>query len=293
MQTHVARTNALDSARWGLGSVEHWYGLPEAMLSDGRLQAYPLDYNYENEFARFSAAGALWPQAAEPGSQPWNDLLDELVACGLTLDPTFNVYVGLRDAERVQEAAWHREYTAPQLWDYWQPGSGSHGSFFTDWGTEQESLWRRNFTLWMAFVKDFFDRGGRVTTGTDPGSIFSLFGFDLPAEMELLREAGLRPLEIVRAATLSGAELVGAADRIGSVEVGKLADLLVIDENPLANLKVLYGHGRRKLAEDGAVERVGGVKYTVKNGIVYDAPELLARVRDTVRDERERRAAAS
>jgi hypothetical protein len=293
MQTYVARTNALDSARLGLSSIEHWYGLPEAIIADGRLQAYPPDYNYEDEFARFTGAGALWAQAAEPGSARWTELIEELLACGTTLDPTFNVYVGLRDAERVQESAWHRDYTAPQLWDYWQPGSGSHGSFFTDWGTEQETLWRRNFTLWMTFVKEYFDRGGRVTAGTDPGSIFSLFGFDMPAEMELLREAGLRPLEIVRAATLSGAQLLGADADIGSIEVGKLADLLVIDENPLANLKVLYGHGRQRMKADGVIERAGGVKHTLKNGIVYDAPALLARVRETVLEERAKRAHAA
>jgi hypothetical protein len=290
MQTYVARTNALDSARWGLSSVEHWYGLPEAILADGRVQAYPADYNFQDEFKRFAGAGALWSQAAEPGSRKWDELLDELLSCGTTLDPTFNVYVGLRDAERVQESAWHADYTAPQLWDYWQPNSGSHGSFFTDWGTEQETLWRRNFTLWMTFVKDYFDRGGRVTTGTDPGSIFSLWGFDMAAEMELLRETGLRPLEIIRAATLSGAELLGASADLGSVEPGKFADLLVIDENPLANLKVLYGHGRRRMNSDGEMGRAGGVKLTVKNGIVYDAPALLARVRDTVQEERAKRA---
>jgi hypothetical protein len=286
-QGYTAQATALDSARWGLSSIEHFYGLPEAMLAQGRLHRYPLDYNYQNEVQRFADAGTVWAQAAEPGSRQWNDLLDELVSTSVVLDPTLNVYIGLRDAARVQNSEWHHDYTAPQLWSYWQPDSGAHGSFFEDWGTEQEIVWRDNFRRWMLFVKAYVDRGGHVTVGTDPGSIFKLFGFGFPEEMELLRECGLDPLEVVRAATLWGAQLLGWSDRLCSIEAGKLADLCIVAENPLANLKVLYGHGRLKL-NDGRLERVGGVVHTVKDGIVYDAARLRARVQEVVAAERER-----
>ena len=73
-------------------------------------------------------------------------------------------------------------------------------------------------------------------------------------------------------------------DRIGSVRVGKLADLVITEENPLANFKVLYGTGHFKLGADNQPTRVGGVKYTIKDGIVFDAGELLADVRKIVED---------
>lgn len=73
-------------------------------------------------------------------------------------------------------------------------------------------------------------------------------------------------------------------DRIGSVRVGKLADLVITEENPIANFKVLYGTGHFKLGDDNKPERVGGVKYTIKDGIVFDAKELLADVRKIVRE---------
>lgn len=289
-QGTVAQANALDSARWGLSSIEHFYGIPEALFEDRQLAAYPLDYNFQDEAVRFADAGSLWLQAAEPGSRRWDEVLDELTQTGVVLDPTFNVYVGLRDATRVQTFPWHQAFTAPQLWAYWQPASGAHGSFFEDWGTEQEVVWSASFRRWMLFVKAFLDRGGHVSVGTDPGSIFSLFGFAFPQELELLREAGMRPLEIVRAATLWGAELLGVGRDLGTVEAGKLADLAIVAENPLANLKTLYGNGRPKLQGDGTVQRVGGVRYTVKDGVLYDAPQLLERVRDVVAAERERHA---
>ena len=287
-QLNVARWNVLHSARAGLTSMEHWYGLPEALFEDRTVQDYPLDYNYNNEQDRFEEAGKLWQQAAKPYSEHWNKVMDELISLDFTLDPTFNIYEASRDLQRARRAEWHEDYTLPSLWDFYQPSKISHGSYWHYWGTEQEVAWKENYKLWMTFVNEYKNRGGRVTTGSDSGFIFQLYGFAYIREMELLREAGFHPLEIIRSATLNGAEALGMDDQIGTVTVGKLADFVVVAENPLENLKVLYGTGAIKLTEDNKVVRVGGVKYTIKDGIIYDAKALLKEVKQMVDAEKKR-----
>jgi hypothetical protein len=174
-QLNVARWNVLHSARAGLTSMEHWYGLPEALFENRTVQDYPLDYNYNNEQHRFEEAGRLWKQAAKPYSEHWNAVMDELLALDFTLDPTFNIYEASRDLHRARRAEWHEYYTLPSLWDFYQPSKISHGSYWHDWGTEQEVAWRENYKLWMTFVNEFKNRGGRVTTGSDSGFIFQLY----------------------------------------------------------------------------------------------------------------------
>ena len=128
----------------------------------------------------------------------------------------------------------------------------------------------------MRFVNEYKNRGGRVVVGSDAGYIFQLYGFGFIQEMELLQEAGFHPLEVIWSATLKGAEALGLDDEIGSIQIGKKADLVILDEDPLENLKMLYGTGWIRLNDDtGEVERVGGVRWTVKDGIVYDARALL------------------
>jgi imidazolonepropionase-like amidohydrolase len=136
--------------------------------------------------------------------------------------------------------------------------------------------------------------GGRVVTGTDSGFIFKTYGFGYPEELEMLQEAGFHPLEVVQAATMNGAlslyEPKGIVEPpIGMVRVGKLADLVIVKENPLQNFKTLYGTGTLRLNETTQkLERVGGVSYTVKDGIVYDAKKLLADVAEMVASEKRR-----
>lgn len=274
-QMSVARWNVLHSARAGLTSMEHWYGLPEALFEDRTVQNYPLDYNYNNEQHRFEEAGKLWEQAAKPYSDHWNTVMNELLELDFTLDPTFNIYEASRDLHKARRAEWHDTYTLPSLWKFYQPSKISHGSYWHYWGTEQEISWKKNYQLWMTFVNEYKNRGGRVTAGSDSGFIFQLYGFAYIRELELLREAGFHPLEVIRAATLNGAEALGMEDQIGSIEIGKMADFVILEENPLKNFKALYGTGAIKLTENNEVVRVGGVKYTVKDGIIYDAKALL------------------
>jgi imidazolonepropionase-like amidohydrolase len=281
-QLSVARWNVLHSARAGMTSMEHWYGLPEALFNDRTVQHYRLDYNYQNEQHRFEEAGKLWKQAAEPYSEHWNKVMNELLALDFTIDPTFNIYEASRDLHRARRAEWHEDYTLPSLWKFYEPSKISHGSYWHYWGTEQEVEWKHNYKLWMTFVNEYKNRGGRVTVGTDSGFIYQLYGFAYPRELELLREAGFHPLEVIRAATLNGAEALGWDDKIGSVQIGKLADFVIVEENPLMNLKVLYGTGAIKLNKDNEVVRVGGVKYTIKDGIIYDAKRLLSDVKSIV-----------
>lgn len=283
-QTRVVYNNVLQSARLGLTSMTHWYGLPEAMFDDKIIQDYPLDYNYNNEQHRFEEAGRLWAQAAKPGSDTWNNVMDELVELDFTINPTFTIYEASRNLMAQRRAEWHEKYTLPSLWRFYAPSRISHGSYWLDWGTEQEIAWKENYRLWMQFVNEFKNKGGRVTLGSDAGYIYKLYGFAYIQEMEMMREAGFHPLEIFQSASLKAAEVLGRDHELGTIEVGKLADMVLVDANPMANLKVLYGTGAIFVDEENNVKRHGGIAYTIKDGIIFDAKQLLRDVEKMVED---------
>ncbi|MCJ7816215.1 MAG: amidohydrolase family protein, partial [Xanthomonadales bacterium] len=151
-QLDVVQWNVLDSARAGLTSMEHWYGLPEAMFEDQVIQDYPADYNYSNEQDRFGQAGRLWAQTAAPGSDKWNAVRDELIALDFTLDPTLTIYEASRDLMREMNADWQQDYAHPNLWSFFQPSRKAHGSYWFDWTTSDEIAWKENYRLWMLFL---------------------------------------------------------------------------------------------------------------------------------------------
>ena len=214
-----------------------------------------------------------------------------MVEQGVTLNPTFNIYSASRDVMRARNLEWHEQYTLPQLMEFYSPSLTNHGSYYHDWSSEDEVAWRNFYRKWFDLTREFHRRGGRVTAGSDPGYIYQTWGFAYIGELEMLREAGLTPLEVIRAATMNGAEEIwqskGGNPPFGTIKPGKLADLVIVPENPLANLKVLYGTGHTRLNRDtNQLETVGGVRWTVKDGIVYDAHQLLADVAEMVEAEK-------
>lgn len=282
-QMAVTRVNALTSAGWGLTSSEHYYGLPEALFDDRIVQSFPLDYNYNDEYFRFSVAGQTFQQAAQPGSAKWNEVLHRFLELGHTFVPTFNIYDANRDLMRARRADWHDEYTWNAVWKYFQPQRGGHGAYWYRWSTSNEIEWKQHYRNWMQFINEYKNLGGRVCAGSDSGFIFQIFGFGFIRELELLQEAGFHPIEVLRAATSQSAALLGIDDDTGSVDVGKRADLLVHDHNPLEDFKLLYGTGAMRLNDDtGKVKWQRALRWTVRAGVVYDTEELLADVRKLV-----------
>ena len=191
----------------------------------------------------------MWAQAAEPGSDKWNQVRDELIALNFTINPTLTIYEASRDLMREMNADWHQDYTHPNLWQFFQPSRDSHGSYWFDWTTEDEIAWKNNFRKWMTLSERLQEPWRQGHAG---------FGFRIHLEGLRFR---LHPRNGIiaggrlssaggsyAAATIHGAQVLGMDDRIGSIRVGKLADLVVTEYNPLRNFKVLYGTGHFKLA---------------------------------------------
>jgi hypothetical protein len=98
--------------------------------------------------------------------------------------------------------------------------------------------------------------GARVVTGS--GAPLTPYGLGLHAELQLLARTGLQPFQVLKMATLDAARVLGAGDDLGSIHKGKLADLIIVDGDPLMD-----------------ISRTARVLVTIMNGRPYEMAELL------------------
>lgn len=273
----VEETNVWDDIAGGTTSIEHWYGIPDAAIRDKR-QHFPSDYNYNDETDRFRWAGRLWREA-DPVLL--DSVLASMVRANVSWVPTLDIYEASRDLQRAQTQPWFRDYLHPALEDYFKPDPANHGSYFIGWSSTDEVYWKENYRLWMGALRKFEQMGGTIACGDDAGFIYQMYGFGLIREMELHAEAGFNPLQIIEHCTGNAARVLGEEKRLGRVRAGFLADLIVVDGNPLEDLKVLYPTGTTAIV-DGKAVATGGVLWTIKGGVPYHGPTLLREVRDLV-----------
>jgi len=279
----VEETDAWDDAAFGVTSIEHWYGVPDAALLGS--QNFPHWYNYNDENHRFRYAGRLWREA-DPAKL--KQVLGTMVEKEVAWCPTFVIYEANRDLLRAVNQPWFSDYLHPVLEEYFQPSPANHGSYHWNWSTTDEVFWKENYKIWMKAVQAFARMGGVVGCGEDAGYIYMLYGFSLIRELELHQEAGFHPIDVIQHATGNNARILGEEERLGRVRQGFLADLILVQGNPLQNLKYLYPTGVREL-NDNHLVKVGGVQWTIKDGFVYDAPQLLQEVKTMVDEARKNR----
>ena len=273
----VEETNAWDDVKFGTTSIEHWYGIPDAAIPNLR-QNFPSDYNYSDETDRFRWAGRLWREA-DP--KILDSLLVAMVKANVAWVPTMNIYEASRDLQRAQTQPWFADYLHPSLENYFKPDAANHGSYFIGWSSTDEVFWKENYRIWMAALRDFERKGGTIGCGDDAGFIYQLYGYGLIREMELHAEAGFHPLKVIEHCTGNNARILGEESRLGRVRVGWLADLIVVDGNPLEDIKVLYAGGTSAV-RDGKEVRTLGSEWIIKDGIPYNGPQLLREVKAIV-----------
>jgi len=109
----------------------------------------------------------------------------------------------------------------------------------------------------LANLRAVWDAGITVVMGTDAGNIGTLHGPSVFREMEIMTKAGLTPLQVLRSATVNGAKAMGTDRQLGVIAAGRLADLVILDADPLVDVNNL-----------SRIDRV------VKDGRAFPADEL-------------------
>jgi len=92
---------------------------------------------------------------------------------------------------------------------------------------------------------------------------------------------------VVQHATGNNAKILGMEKKLGRIRTSYLADLILVDENPLENFKFLYPTGVMDL-KDGKLISRGGVKWTIKDGFIYHAPTMLEDVKKIASQARQK-----
>jgi len=175
-----------------------------------------------------------WFDYVDYESTEYTDLVRAILSHQVTIDPTLVVFEAMAWSDDPKITASPDLATTPQsLLETW------HGGFqlTQGWKPEDFAATKRSWPHVLEFVKRLHDAGVRLTIGTDVPNPWIAPGTSFHRELSLLVSAGITPAEVVRMATKNGAEALGISTDVGTVTAGKVADLVILDANPLERIE--------------------------------------------------------
>ena len=222
-----------DSMRWGIDGVEHMVGIGFAAMTsaDGRKM-------FEGKHIEAGHKNSTLYQWMDPAT--FDSLIAEMVKNNVYINPTLHFEwkgINRRTSEHELEDTKLLNHPSLQyvplderlvtLGQYhWADGRTS----------AEKEQYAKGYRRVQEFLARFVTAGGKVYSGTDSAAATTP-GLSMHHEMELLVDAGLTPMQSIMSSTLWGAEILHLAQQLGTVEVGKLADLVVLDANPLDDIR--------------------------------------------------------
>ena len=196
---HLFLTSWTDAARFNIDALTH--ALPES--------PYLLPADKREMFLKVGVPWnhLLWLDLVNLDGPEIDDMINALVQNKVAVDPTLVIF----------EAIYSQD----------NGGNGINGN------KQFMKLWPKALQL----VKMLYDRGVLIMAGSDIPNFGLIPGISLHHELELLADTGIPPLEVIKIGTKNGAEALGILDYVGTIEDGKQADIIILDANPISNIR--------------------------------------------------------
>jgi len=226
---HLGLVDAVTAARAGVRTIEHLSGVVEAASDEAGLLR-----------SAHQRPGLAWPQVMQAwgvtADGPLDGVAQALARTGVFLVPTLVAEEALAAGPGMRV----RPGEIPDsVLDAWRVAAVTA---LTQGATVDSTMFPRAFEKQAFFLRKFRDTRGVVVAGTNSPRPGLAPGASLHRELELLVQVGLTPAEAIRAATMDAA-LALAADSLGRVAAGRVADLVVVEADPLADIRNLQRIG--------------------------------------------------
>jgi imidazolonepropionase-like amidohydrolase len=215
---------------------------------------------YAKESLRAGADGMMHGIIDAPVDQEFIDLMKRSGAVYIPTMGLFNDVADVAAWARRQAPNWDKAgLQPPRLYEFFTSPAGvkQFETFMNNTAFTKEHL-----PTVKANLKKVFDAGIPVVLGTDSGFVGVLLGVSTHIELELMVEAGLKPEDVLRTATINAARMIGREKDLGTIEAGKWADLVILDANPLQD-----------------VRNVTRIYRTLKGGVVYEPIDPAVAIR--------------
>ncbi len=177
-----------------------------------------------------------WTENFDINGPEMKNLTKALVDNNVVVDPTLVIMEAMfwgNDSKLLEIL--EPDFAPKDAAEYWR--NFKQHPYTNGWSDEAFDEAQKAFPVFLQMVKQFYDSGVLITAGTDEGNPWMTPGVSLHRELELLVKAGIPALEVLKIATQNGAQALHILDEVGTIEVGKQADLIVLSENPIENIK--------------------------------------------------------
>lgn len=199
---HLYMTSWTDAANLGIDALTHGVPVNPFLLPSGDRREQFIE-NGGGPFEHF-----LWLDLVDLNSTEIEEMINALVENDIPVDPTLSIYETMLNED----------------------GDDDADDGFSD--PQNQLRWAKVLQL----TKIMYDRGVQILSGSDIPNFGLVPGASLHNELELLVEAGIKPLEVIKIATNNGATALGIDDRVGTIQPEKQADMIVLSASPIENI---------------------------------------------------------
>jgi imidazolonepropionase-like amidohydrolase len=225
---HLQATDWPTAAELGIDFITHGVSWsPSTLPATKRAE-------YEAQIRTLGSMRAriFWLESVDVNGPEMDAVIAALRRHHIPVDPTLVAYETKFVPLEKYRGAQNVTLAPPAMQETWRSSGLTQ-----NWTADEFARVKRAWPKMLAIINRYYREGVLLTTGTDLPNAFVVPGVSLHQEMELLTQAGIPVADVLAMSTRNAAIALGQAADIGTIEVGKRADLVVLDQNPLANIR--------------------------------------------------------